>query len=162
MLNVVCLIGRLGSDPELKYTPSQVAVTNFSIAVQRSYQPKNGQERQTDWIDIVAWRSTAEFITRNFRRGSMIVVHGSIQTRSYTDKDGNKRTAFEVVADEVFFGEPKRDGGPPAMTRRFRNSASLSLLSQPPNPAILKRLSATTSFRFNTEKISSKGGQNHG
>ncbi|NLN81285.1 MAG: single-stranded DNA-binding protein [Clostridiales bacterium] len=112
MLNVVCLIGRLGSDPELKYTPSQVAVTNFSIAVQRSYQPKNGQERQTDWIDIVAWRSTAEFITRNFRRGSMIVVHGSIQTRSYTDKDGNKRTAFEVVADEVFFGEPKRDGGP--------------------------------------------------
>jgi len=104
-------MGRLGSDPELKYTPSQVPVTNFSIAVQRSYQPKNGQERQTDWIDIVAWRGTAEFISRYFRKGSMIVVNGSIQTRSYTDKDGNKRTAFEVVADNVFFGESKRDGG---------------------------------------------------
>jgi single-strand DNA-binding protein len=111
MLNVVCLMGRLGSDPELKYTPSQVPVTNFSIAVQRTYMPKNSTERPTDWIDIVAWRSTAEFISRYFRKGSMIVVHGSIQTRSYVDKDGNKRTAFEVVADNVFFGDSKRDGG---------------------------------------------------
>lgn len=111
MLNVVCLMGRLGSDPELRYTPSQVPVTSFSIAVQRSYAPK-GAERQTDWIDIVAWRSTAEFITKYFRKGSLIIVQGSIQTRSYTDKDGNKRTAFEVLAENVYFGDSKRDGAP--------------------------------------------------
>lgn len=108
MLNVVCLMGRLGSDPELKYTPSQVPVTNFSIAVQRTYMPKNSTERPTDWIDIVAWRNTAEFITRYFRKGSMIIVQGSIQTRNYVDREGNRRTAFEVVADNVFFGDSKR------------------------------------------------------
>ena len=105
MLNAVCLMGRLAADPELKHTQNQIPVTSFRIAVDRTYQPK-GQEKQTDWIDIVAWRNTAEFVTRYFHKGSMIAVQGSIQTRSYTDRDGNKRTAFEVVADNVFFGAP--------------------------------------------------------
>ena len=113
MLNVVCLMGRLAADPELRHTQTQIPVTSFRIAVDRTFQPK-GQEKQTDWIDIVAWRNTAEFVSRYFRKGSMIVVHGSLQSRSYTDKEGNKRTAFEVVADNVFFGESKRDGAPAA------------------------------------------------
>lgn len=108
MLNVVCLMGRLAADPELRHTQSQIPVTSFRIAVDRTFQSK-GQEKQTDWIDIVAWRNTAEFVTRYFRKGSMIAVQGSIQTRSYTDKDGNKRKAVEIVADNVHFAEPKRD-----------------------------------------------------
>lgn len=110
MLNVVCLMGRLGADPELRYTPSQIPVTSFSIAVDRTFQPKD-QEKQTDWINIVAWRGTAEFITRYFHKGSMIAVQGSLQSKNYTDKQGNKRTSYEVVADNVFFGESKRDSG---------------------------------------------------
>ena len=108
MLNVVCLMGRLAADPELKMTQSGIAVTSFRIAVDRTYQPKD-QEKITDWIDVVAWRNTAEFVTRYFHKGSMIAVQGSIQTRSYTDRDGNKRTAVEVIADNVFFGESTRD-----------------------------------------------------
>lgn len=107
MLNNVSLMGRMAADPELRNTQSGIPVTTFRIAVDRTFVPK-GQEKQTDWIDIVAWRSTAEFVEKYFRRGSMIAVQGSIQTRSYTDKDGNKRTAFEVVADNVFFAESKR------------------------------------------------------
>lgn len=108
MLNSVCLMGRLTADPELKTTSSQVAVCSFRIAVDRTYQAK-GQEKQTDFINIVSWRQTAEFVSRYFRKGQLIAVQGSIQTNSYTDKDGNKRTAFDVVADNVFFAEPKRD-----------------------------------------------------
>ena len=108
MLNIVALMGRLAADPELKMTQSGIAVTSFRIAVDRTYQPKD-QEKITDWIDVVAWRNTAEFVTRYFHKGSMIAVQGSIQTRSYTDRDGNKRTAVEVIADNVFFGESKRD-----------------------------------------------------
>ena len=108
MLNTVALMGRLAADPELKMTQSGIAVTSFRIAVDRTYQPKD-QEKITDWIDVVAWRNTAEFVTRYFHKGSMIAVQGSIQTRSYTDRDGNKRTAGEVIADNVFFGESKRD-----------------------------------------------------
>ena len=117
MLNNVSLIGRMAADPELRNTQSGIPVTSFRIAVDRTFVPK-GQEKQTDWIDIVVWRNTAEFVEKYFRKGSMIAVQGSIQTRSYTDKDGNKRTAFEVVADNVFFGESKRDsGGAPAGNR---------------------------------------------
>ena len=108
MLNTVALMGRLAADPELKTTQSGIAVTSFRIAVDRTYQPKD-QEKITDWIDVVAWRNTAEFVARYFHKGSMIAVQGSIQTRSYTDRDGNRRTAVEVVADNVFFGESKRD-----------------------------------------------------
>ena len=102
MLNVAILMGRLVADPEIRHTPNDIAVTSFTIAVDRSYV-KSGAERQADFIDIVAWRATAEFVCKYFRKGQMIAVQGSIQTRSYTDKDGNKRKAFEIVADNVHF-----------------------------------------------------------
>lgn len=108
MLNVAVIMGRLVADPELRHTPSDVAVTNFTLAVDRAYT-KAGTERQTDFIECVSWRNTAEFICKYFRKGQMMAVHGSIQTRSYTDKDGNKRKAFEVVADDVSFTESKKD-----------------------------------------------------
>ena len=110
MLNVVALMGRFVADPELKQTSSGISVTNFRIAVDRSYV-KAGTERQADFIDIVAWRNTAEFVCKYFRKGQLVALQGSIQTRSYTDKDGNKRKAVEVIADNVHFAEPKHDGG---------------------------------------------------
>ena len=108
MLNTAILMGRLCADPELKHTSNNIAVTSFTLAVDRSYV-KSGTERQTDFIEIVAWRSTAEFVCRYFRKGQLVAVQGSIQTRSYQDKEGNKRKAFEIVADNVHFAEPKRD-----------------------------------------------------
>lgn len=110
MLNSVCLMGRLTADPELKSTQSGVSVCSFRIAVDRTYTPK-GQEKQTDFINIITWRSTAEFVSRYFRKGQLVAVQGSIQTSQYTDRDGNKRTAFDVVADNVFFAEKKAESG---------------------------------------------------
>lgn len=108
MLNVAILMGRLVADPELRHTPNNVAVTSFTIAVDRSYV-KSGAERQADFIDVVAWRNTAEFVCKYFRKGQMIALQGSIQTRSYTDNQGIKRKAFEIVADNVHFADSKRD-----------------------------------------------------
>ncbi|MCI1955926.1 MAG: single-stranded DNA-binding protein [Oscillospiraceae bacterium] len=109
MLNVAVLMGRFVADPELRHTPNGVSVTSFTVAVDRSYV-RAGAERQTDFIDIVAWRSTAEFVCKYFRKGQLVAVQGSIQTRTYTDKQGTKRKAFEIVADNVHFAEPKRSG----------------------------------------------------
>lgn len=109
-MNSVCLMGRLTAEPELRHTQSQVSVTSFSIAVDRAYQVK-GQERQTDFINIVAWRQTAEFICSYFHKGNRIAIQGSLQSRNYTDRDGNKRTAYEVVCDNAFFCESKNSGG---------------------------------------------------
>lgn len=111
MLNVAAIQGRMADDPELKHTPNGVAVTSFTLAVQRSYKPQGG-EYETDWVDVVAWRQTAEFICKYFTKGQMMAVTGSIQTRSYEDKQGNKRKAVEVVAREVSFcgkSETKKD-----------------------------------------------------
>lgn len=105
MLNKAILMGRLCADPDLRQTTNGVSVCAFSIAVERNHS--NGGERQTDFIDVVAWRKTAEFVNQYFHKGSMIIVEGSIQTRSYQDKNGNKRKAVEVVADNVQFGESK-------------------------------------------------------
>ncbi len=102
MLNRSILMGRLTSDPELKQTPNGIFVTSFSIAVNRNYN-----RDITDFINIVAWRNTAEFICRYFKKGQLVALEGSIQTRNYEDKTGNKRTAFEVVADQVYFAESK-------------------------------------------------------
>ncbi|MBW7573890.1 single-stranded DNA-binding protein [Caproiciproducens faecalis] len=110
MLNVAVLMGRLVADPELRHTGSDISVTSFTIAVDRSYV-KSGEDRQADFIDIVAWRSTADFVCKFFHKGQMIAVHGEIQTRTYTDKDGNKRKAFEVVADKVSFCGSKNESG---------------------------------------------------
>jgi len=100
-------MGRICADLELKHTPNGVSVTSFTIAVDRSYV-KSGQERQADFIDIVCWRGTADFACKYFRKGQLIAVQGAIQTRSYTDSQGNKRKAFEVVADNVHFAESKK------------------------------------------------------
>lgn len=108
MLNVVCLMGRICADLELKQTQSGISVTSFTLAVDRSYC-KQGQERQADFIDVVCWRGLADHVCKWFHKGQLAAVQGSIQTRSYTDKDGNKRKAFEIVADQVHFAEPKRD-----------------------------------------------------
>lgn len=108
MLNVVALNGRLTADPELRHTTNDIPVTSFTLAVDRSYV-RAGSERQTDFIDIVCWRSTAEFVSKYFRKGQLVAVEGSIQTRNYTDSQGNKRKAVEVVASNVHFAEPRRD-----------------------------------------------------
>lgn len=110
MFNLVVLTGRLTADPELKTTSNGTSVVSFSIAVDRRY--RSGEARQTDFINIVAWRSSAEFISKYFKKGSLIGIEGSIQTRNYTDKNGNNRTAFEVIANNVQFVESKRDGAP--------------------------------------------------
>jgi single-strand DNA-binding protein len=102
MINCAVIMGRLVADPELRQTQSGVFVTSFTVAVDRSFV-RQGEERQADFIDVVAWRQTAEFVTKNFQKGSMIAISGAIQTRSYEDKNGNKRKAFEIVADNVSF-----------------------------------------------------------
>ncbi len=109
MLNMAVLMGRLTADPELRHTNSGIPVATFSLAVDRRF--KSGEERLTDFINIVAWRQTAEFVSKYFRKGQLVAVEGSIQTRRYQDKEGNNRTAFEVVANNVHFAESKRDGG---------------------------------------------------
>lgn len=106
MLNSVTLMGRLVADPELRHTPNDVAVTTFTIAVDRDYV-RAGADRPTDFIDIVAWRQTAEFASKYFHKGQLVAIRGSIQTRSY-EKDGVKRKVFEIVAENVYFAEPKR------------------------------------------------------
>jgi len=108
MLNSVILMGRLTEDPELKTTTNNVSVVSFTIAVERSYA-KQGFERQTDFINVVAWRNTAEFISRYFRKGQLMAIQGSLQVRDYTDKEGNKRRVYEVVADNVHFADSKKD-----------------------------------------------------
>ena len=110
MLNRVTVAGRIGKTPELKQTPNGVAVTSFSIACDRDFKSQSG-EKETDFIDIVAWRSTAEFVSKYFTKGRMAVVSGRLQIRNWNDKDGNKRTAVEVVADSVYFGDSKRQEG---------------------------------------------------
>ncbi len=109
MFNLVVLTGRLTADPELKTTQSGVSVTSFSIAVNRPH--RKNEEQQTDFINIVAWRQTAEFVTKYFKKGSLIGIEGSIQARKYTDSNGNKRTVFEVIANNVQFVESKPDNG---------------------------------------------------
>ena len=110
MLNKIILMGRLTRDPELRRTGTGTAVTSFSLAVHRDFKSQSG-EKETDFIDIVAWRSTAEFVSKYFTKGRMAVVEGRLQIRDWTDKDGGKRRSAEVVADNVYFGDSKRDGG---------------------------------------------------
>lgn len=109
MLNYITIMGRLTRDPELRRTGSGTAVASFTVAVDRDFGSKDGGEKETDFIDCVAWRSTGEFVSKYFTRGRMIVVSGRLQIRSWTDKDGNKRRTAEVVADNCYFGDSKRD-----------------------------------------------------
>ena len=109
-LNVCTIMGRLTRDPELRRTGSGVAVASFRIAVDRDFQPKDGGERKADFIDCVAWRQTGEFISKYFAKGRMIVVDGRLEMRDWTDKEGNKRISAEVIVDNAYFGDSKRDG----------------------------------------------------
>ena len=108
MLNHIVIMGRLTRDPELRRTGSGIAVASFTVAVDRDFGGRDGGEKETDFIDCVAWRSTGEFVSKYFTKGSMIVVSGRLQIRGWTDKEGNKRRSAEVVADNVYFGESKR------------------------------------------------------
>ena len=109
MLNHITIMGRLVRDPELRRTGTGVAVASFRVAVDRDFAPKDGGERKADFIDCVAWRQTGEFISKYFTKGRMIVVDGRLEMRDWTDKDGNKRTSAEVVVDNAYFGDSKRD-----------------------------------------------------
>ena len=109
MLNKVFIMGRLTRDPELRRTQSGTAVTSFSLAVDRDFKSQSG-EKETDFIDVVAWRSTAEFVAKYFSKGRMAVVEGRLQIRDWKDKDGNNRRSAEVIADNIYFGDSKRDG----------------------------------------------------
>ena len=110
MLNHIVIMGRLTRDPELRRTGSGVAVTSFSLAVDRDFGKNENGEKETDFIDCVAWRQTGEFVSKYFAKGRMAVVSGRLQIRNWTDKDGNKRRSAEVIADNVYFGDSKREG----------------------------------------------------
>ena len=114
MLNHIVIMGRLTRDPELRYTQSQTPVASFTVAVDRDFGNREGGERQTDFIDCVAWRQTAEFVNKYFQKGSMAVVSGRLQIRDWTDREGGKRRSAEIVVDNMYFGESKRrDGAEP-------------------------------------------------
>lgn len=129
MLNQIIIMGRLTRDPELRRTGSGLAVASFTLAVDRDYSSKEGGEKETDFIDCVAWRNTGEFVAKHFTKGQMAAVSGRLQIRSWTDKDGGKRRTAEIVADNVYFADSKRDSDPApgtsnsgdinAMTERF-------------------------------------------
>ena len=111
MLNHITIMGRLTRDPELRRTGSGIAVASFTVAVDRDYSGNDSGEKETDFIDCVAWRQTGEFVSKYFTKGRMIVVSGRLQIRSWTDKDGNKRRTAEIVADNCYFGDSKNDSG---------------------------------------------------
>ena len=123
MLNKIFIMGRLTRDPELRRTQSGTAVTSFSLAVDRDYKSQSG-EKETDFIDVVAWRSTAEFVSKYFTKGRMAVVEGRLQIRDWKDKEGNNRRSAEVVADNVYFGDSKRREGSDTGFRETPSSRS--------------------------------------
>lgn len=129
MLNHITIMGRMTRDPELRRTGSGIAVTSFTLAVERDFSPKDGGERETDFIDVVCWRSTAEFVQKYFSKGSMAIASGRLQIRSYTDKDGNKRRAAEVLAENVYFGESKKND---SYTGSYSTNASANSSSSVP------------------------------
>jgi len=109
MLNHITIMGRLTRDPELRYTQSQTPVASFTLAVDRDFGSRDGGEKQTDFIDCVAWRQTAEFVSKYFTKGRMAVASGRLQSRKWQDREGNNRTSWEVVVDNVYFGDSRRD-----------------------------------------------------
>ena len=122
MLNHITIMGRLTREPELRHTQSQTAVASFTLAVDRDFQSRDSGEKQTDFINCVAWRATADFVSKYFQKGSMAVVSGRLQIRSYQDREGNNRTAAEVVAENVYFGESRRDSDNRGTAAAYGNS----------------------------------------
>ncbi len=129
-MNKVILMGRLTTDPELKTTPNGISVTSFSLAVDRNYV-KQGSERKTDFINIVAWRQRAEFICKYFVKGQLIALDGSIETRSYVDKNGNNRTAFEVVVENAYFTGDRRNSSQGGYQASYQQSAPAPIPQEP-------------------------------
>ena len=134
MLNHIIIMGRLTRDPELRTTQSGVSVTSFTVAVDRDFGGRDGGERQTDFIDCVAWRQTGEFVSKYFHKGSMIVVSGRLQSRKWQDRDGNNRTNWEINADNVYFGESRRDSESGSFSS-YDNRGSYSAPQQSSAPA---------------------------
>lgn len=132
-MNKVVLLGRLAADPELRQTPNGITVTSFTIAVDRQYS--KGPDRQTDWIDIVAWRNTAEFVCKYFQKGSPIVIEGSIQTRTYEDKSGQKRKAVEVQAENIEFVPRAKEQSAGSAPAAFRAPERAEFAPPVPDPA---------------------------
>ena len=122
MLNHITIMGRLTRDVELRTTQSGTSVASFTVAVDRDFGGRDGGERQTDFIDCVAWRQTGEFVSKYFRKGSMIVVSGRLQSRKWQDREGNNRTNWEIVADNVYFGESHRDNESNSYAGSYDNS----------------------------------------
>ena len=137
MLNKIFIMGRLTRDPELRRTQSGTAVTSFSLAVDRDYKSQSG-EKETDFIDVVAWRSTAEFVSKYFQKGSLIAIEGSLQTRQYQDKNGNNRTAVEVVANNISFAGPKNSNGSNQGGSSYQNAAPSYQNAAPARPAAVE------------------------
>ena len=136
MLNHITIMGRLTRDPELRYTQSQTPVASFTLAVDRDFGSRDGGEKQTDFIDCVAWRQTAEFVSKYFTKGSMAVVSGRLQIRDWTDREGGKRRSAEVVVDNIYFGESRRRDGDSGDSRSssyssYGNSGSAGKSSAP-------------------------------
>ncbi len=131
MLNVIAVMGRLVADPELRKTTNGISTTTFGIACDRNFV-KSGSERQTDFFDIVAWRSTAEFACKYFRKGQLIAVNGSLQTRSYEDREGKKRKVYEIVAENLHFADSKQSfGGGGGSEMPQMDDAARNLPSEP-------------------------------
>ena len=123
MLDHIVIMGRMTRDPELRRTGSGIAVAGFTVAVDRDFSGKDGGEKETDFIDCVAWRQTGEFVSKYFAKGRMAVVSGRLQIRGWTDKDGNKRTAIEIIAENLYFGGPKKaSGGQDAATQTTKQN----------------------------------------
>ena len=139
MLNHITIMGRLTRDPELRMTQSQTQVASFTLAVDRDFGGRDGGEKQTDFIDCVAWRQTAEFVSKYFTKGRMAVVSGRLQSRKWEDRDGNKRTSWEVVVDNVYFGESRRrdddNRGDYEPERSYGGDRGYSRQSSAPAPA---------------------------
>lgn len=134
MLNKVIIMGRLVKDPELRRTQSGTAVTSFRIAVDRDFKSQDGS-KQADFFDVVAWRNTAEFVSKYFTKGRMAVVSGRLQIRNWQDKEGNKRRSAEVVADNVYFGDSKRDSADGGFNQSQGYAQSFNQIPQQPQPA---------------------------
>ena len=149
MLNKIFIMGRLTRDPELRRTQSGTAVTSFSLAVDRDFKTQGG-EKETDFIDVVAWRNTAEFVSKYFTKGRMAIAEGRLQIRDWTDKDGNKRKSAEVVADNVYFGDSKRDGA---------GDGGYAPSSSAPAPSGSSRSSAPMDGRSDFAEISEEDGE---
>lgn len=126
MLNHITIMGRLTRDPELRRTATGVAVTNFTVAVDRDFADKQSGEKETDFIECVAWKHTGEFVSKHFSKGKMIVVSGRLQIRKWNDKDGNKRQTTEIVADNCYFGEAKKDSDNSSAANEFGSYSAVS------------------------------------